>query len=135
VKPGGVGSANQWIEASEVKDVTLNIETAEADASTRGNAGWKATVATQKDASIDFQMLFVPGSPVFPLIRAAFMSAANNVIGIKCLDGPDPSGEGLVADMMASKFTRSEALNDPIMYDVTLKVTASTTAPVWQTGS
>ena len=35
-----------WVELTNVKDLTLNLEAGEADVTTRGNAGWRATVAT-----------------------------------------------------------------------------------------
>jgi len=47
-----------WVEVSNVKDVTLNLEKGEADVTTRANAGWRATVGTLKDASIEFQMVW-----------------------------------------------------------------------------
>ena len=43
-----------WTEVTNVKDLTLNLEKGEADVTTRANGGWRATVGTLKDASIDF---------------------------------------------------------------------------------
>lgn len=40
-------------EIKNVKDLTINLEKAEADASTRANNGWRATFGTLKDASIE----------------------------------------------------------------------------------
>uniref|UniRef100_A0A7C4QRL3 Uncharacterized protein n=1 Tax=Schlesneria paludicola TaxID=360056 RepID=A0A7C4QRL3_9PLAN len=44
-----------WQELKNVKDLTLNVEAGEADASTRGNGGWRAILATLKDGSIEFE--------------------------------------------------------------------------------
>jgi hypothetical protein len=44
-------------EITNVKDLTVSLEKAEADASTRANNGWRATVGTLKDASIEFTVL------------------------------------------------------------------------------
>ena len=44
-----------WVEMINVKDLTLNLEAGEADVTTRGNAGWKATIAALKDGSIEFE--------------------------------------------------------------------------------
>ena len=57
-KPGGVGGSGSWTELDNVKDLTLNLETGEADVTTRGNQGWRATVATLKDGSIEFEMVW-----------------------------------------------------------------------------
>ena len=54
----GTYAAPVWVEIKNVKDVTLNLEAGEADVSTRGNAGWKATAATLKDGSIEFEMVW-----------------------------------------------------------------------------
>ncbi len=40
---GNYASPN-WQEMKNVKDLTLSVEAGEADATTRGNAGWKATL-------------------------------------------------------------------------------------------
>lgn len=45
-KAGGVAAAGAWTELGNVKDVTLSLETGEADVTTRANAGWKATIGT-----------------------------------------------------------------------------------------
>ncbi len=45
------------VEITNVKDLTVSLEKAEADASTRANNGWRATVGTLKDASIEFTVL------------------------------------------------------------------------------
>jgi hypothetical protein len=37
--------------STNVRDVTLNLETGEADVTTRANSGWKQTFATLKDGS------------------------------------------------------------------------------------
>ncbi|GAB4138374.1 MAG: hypothetical protein Tsb009_06550 [Planctomycetaceae bacterium] len=36
-----------WVEMINVKDLTLNLEAGEADVTTRGNAGWRATIAAR----------------------------------------------------------------------------------------
>jgi len=45
-----------WNEIENVRDLTLNLETGEADITTRANNGWRATAATLKDGSIEFEM-------------------------------------------------------------------------------
>ena len=47
-----------WQVMVNVKDLTLNIEAGEADVTTRGNNGWRAIVATLKDGSIEFEMVW-----------------------------------------------------------------------------
>ena len=53
----GTYATPTWDEITNVRDLTLNLEAGEADVTTRGNAGWRATVATLKDGSIEFEMV------------------------------------------------------------------------------
>ncbi len=57
------------VEITNVKDLTVSLEKAEADASTRANNGWRATVGTLKDASIEFTVLNKEGDSAFGLLQ------------------------------------------------------------------
>src|SRR5690606_30910895 len=130
----GSGGSPNWIEVTNVKDLTLNLEKGEADVTTRGNGGWRATVGTLKDASIEFQMVWDANDAGFAAIQQAFFS--NTPIEFAVMDGDinDPSSEGLVATFDIFSFTRNEALEEAIMVDVTIKPTYSGSAPQWISG-
>ncbi|HXH23888.1 MAG TPA: phage tail tube protein [Vicinamibacterales bacterium] len=57
-KIGGQGGGGAWTALGNTRDVTLNLETGEADVTTRANSGWRATVATLKEASVEFEMVW-----------------------------------------------------------------------------
>ncbi len=42
----GTYASVTWNEVKNVKDLTLSLEAGEADVTTRGNGGWRATIAT-----------------------------------------------------------------------------------------
>lgn len=130
----GSGGSPNWIEVTNVKDLTLNLEKGEADVTTRANGGWRATVGTLKDASIEFQMVWDANDAGFAAIQQAFFS--NTPIEFAVMDGDisDPSSEGLVATCDIFNFTRNETLEEAIMVDVTLKPTYSGSAPQWISG-
>jgi hypothetical protein len=130
-KAGGQAGAGAWVELTNVKDVTLSLETGEADVSTRANNGWRATVATLKDASVEFEMVWDTADAGFTAIRTAFLT--NAVIGFQVLDGD--SGQGLQADFMITAFSRSEPLEEAVSVSVTAKPTYSATAPTWIGGA
>jgi len=130
-KVGGQDGAGSWLELTNTKDVTLSLEAGEADVTTRGNDGWRAIVATLKEASVEFEMVWDTGDAGFDAIKDAYLG--NGIIGVQILDGD--SGEGLQADFMITSFSRSEALEEAIMVSVTAKVTYSTTPPSWIGGS
>jgi hypothetical protein len=117
----------------KVKNVTLNLETGEADVTTRGNNGWKATVSTLKDASIEFEMVWDTSDAGFTAIKNAYFG--NSAIALLALDKDAAGGQGLDADFMITNFTREEPLDAAITVKVTAKPTLSTRAPQWHTVS
>jgi hypothetical protein len=127
----GAAGATATTELTNVKDVTLNLETGEADVTTRGNQGWRATVATLKNGSVEFEMIWDTGDAGFGAIKDAYFN--NTAIALAILDGE--SGEGLDADFSITNFTRNEPLEEAITVSVTAKPTYSTRAPTWATGS
>ncbi len=123
-----------WVEISNVKDVTLNLEKGEADVTTRANGGWRATVGTLKDASLEFQMVWDTEDAAFTAIQQAFFD--NTPIEFAVMDGAmtDPDSEGLRATFDIFNFTRNENLEEAIMVDVSIKPTYAANAPEWITG-
>lgn len=121
-----------WNIIDNAMAVTLNLETAEADVTTRGSGGWRATVATLKDASVDFSMLWDTADTAFAAIKDAYLS--KGAINIAAMDGPiaTSGSQGLRAPMMVTKFTRNEPLDGPVTVDVTVKPTYDTfDTPEW----
>jgi len=130
-KVDGQDAAGAWLELTNTKDVTLSLEAGEADVTTRGNDGWRAIVATLKEASVEFEMVWDTGDAGFDAIKDAYLG--NAIIGLQILDGD--SGEGLQADFMITSFSRAEALEEAITVSVTAKVTYSATPPSWIGGA
>jgi len=124
----GAAGATANTELKNAKDVTLNLESSEADVTTRANNGWKATVAALKDASIEWTMLWDPADAGFIAIRNAYFG--NSAIALAVLDGEN--GEGLDADFAITKFSREEPLEEAMSVSVTAKPTYSTRAPQWK---
>ncbi|MCK4341004.1 MAG: hypothetical protein KAY37_04695 [Phycisphaerae bacterium] len=129
-KTSGQGGGGSWNELTNVRDVTLSLETGEADVSTRANIGWRATVGTLKEASVEFEMVWNTADAGFTAIKNAFFN--NEMIGLRVLDGD--GGQGLQADFSITNFSRNEALEEAITVSVTAKVTYSDTPPSWTGG-
>ncbi|MCI0333698.1 MAG: phage tail protein [Planctomycetes bacterium] len=117
-----------------VRDLTLNLETGEADVTTRGNAGWRASLGTLKDASIEFEMVWNSEDVDFVVFKDAFF--AGDPIELLVMDGEasSPESQGLQALCQIISFTRSEALEEAITVSVTAKPTYSGTPPAWVLG-
>lgn len=121
-----------WTELTNVRDASTNLEKGEADASTRGSGGWRATLGTLKNGAIEFEMVWDPTDAGFTALQEAFFNDA--AIGIAALDG-DADGattQGLVCDMNVLNFTRNEPLEDTVTVSVSLKPAFNiTTPPFW----
>jgi predicted secreted protein len=120
-----------WSELENVKDLTLNLEAGEADVTTRGNGGWRATVATLKDGSIEFDMVWDTADANFTSIKDAFFGGT--AVEFAVMDGniTTTGSQGLRASMSITGFSRSEALEEAIMVNVTAKPTYSANPPEW----
>jgi len=127
----GTYALPSWEEIGNVKDLTLNLEQGEADVTVRANAGWRATIGTLKDGSIEFSMIWDTGDPGFAAIKDAWFN--NTPIEMAVLDGPVdvPGSEGLRATFSVIKFGREENLEDAMMVPVSLKPSYAATPPEW----
>jgi hypothetical protein len=113
--------ATTWTECSNATDVTLNLETGQADITTRGNNGWRATMATLKDGSIEFQMNWDPDDANFSAVQTAWTNSA--AIAVLALDQANTvvGTQGLAGNFVVTNFTRTEPLEEAIKASVTLK--------------
>jgi len=125
------GNPNTFTEVGNVRDLTLNLEAGEADVTTRSNQGWRATVATLREASIEWEMVWDTADQNFTAIKNAYFN--NTPVTLAVLDGPhDQTGtQGLLADCSISKFSRNEPLEEAITVSVTAKPTYSANPPEW----
>ena len=67
-------SDTTWIEIANIRDNNLNLETGEADVTTRGNNGWRQTIATLKDGSVEFEMVYNTSDAAFTAIKDAWLA-------------------------------------------------------------
>jgi predicted secreted protein len=112
---------------ANIRDVTLNLEKGEADVTTRSAGGWRATVGTLKEGSVEFEMVWDDTDAGFVAIKDAYFNDSS--IALCFLDGV--GGSGLDADFSVINFSRKEMLEDAVKVDVTVKPTYSTRAPAW----
>lgn len=127
----GGQSGGSWVELTNIRDLTLSLESGEADLTTRANNGWRAIVATLKEANVEWEMVWDTDDPGFTAIKDAWFN--KQPIGLKLLDREN--GEGLQADFAILSFSRSEPLEEGITVSVTAKPTYSATPPSWIEGS
>ncbi len=126
---GAAGSTGST-EVKNVKDLTLNLESGEADVTTRATKGWRATVATLKDASLEFGILYDTADADFTAFSDAYFN--NTPLALFVTDG---DGNGLDADFSITGFSVEQPLEEALSVSVTAKPTASERAPQWKTGA
>ena len=119
--PEDVGEGVVWTELDNAKDVSLNLETGEADVTTRANNGWRATAATLKDGGIEFEAVWKPGDAGFDALLTAWTNSAE--ISLMALDGSKDTvgSRGLVGNFTVTNFSRSEPLEEAVTVSVTIK--------------
>ena len=122
------GAAGQTAstEVKNVKDLTLTMESGEADVTTRATSGWKASIATLKEASLEFGILYDTEDADFTAFRDAYFG--NTPLALFVTDG---NGSGLDADWSITGFSVEQPLEEALTVSVTAKPTASTRAPAW----
>jgi TP901-1 family phage major tail protein len=127
-----------WVEIDSVKDVTLSLETGEADVTTRAAGGWRESIATLRDASLEFEMVYDSAGTHFAAVKDAFTGGTS--IEFLILDGAESvtGSQGLRAEMSIMSFSRNEALEEALTVSVSAKPTkpaAGGAAPAWYTSS
>ena len=124
----GVAGTQGTIEVTNVKDVSLSLASGEADVTTRKAKGWKLSVATLKEASLEITILYDTEDEDFLAFKEAYFS--NTPISLFVTDG-DTTAHGLDADFSVTGFTVDQPLEEAVTVKVTAKPTASDRAPVW----
>ena len=121
VNDSDVPATPDWLELTNVRDVTRNLAKALADASTR-LSDYRQQVGTLKDLSLDTQIVYDPADPLFVILQEAFDTDTN--LEILDLDGSiDTAGsKGLKFMSQITNFTTAEALEDVGLVDVTFVV-------------
>ena len=121
-------SHSELIEVDQIKDLTLSLEKAEFDSTTRANGGWRSTVGTLKSAVLEFNHTWVPENIPFAILRDSFLVGGK--VRMHVLDSVN--GEGLIADFECLQFKRDEGLENALTSDVVLKPTFSDFKPIWK---
>lgn len=124
----GTAGTQAATEVKNVKDLTLNLESGEADVTTRATQGRKASAATLKEASLEFSILYDTTDADFTAFQTAYFS--NTALALFVSDGQD-TAHGLDADFSITAFTLEQPLEEAVSVSITAKPTASTRAPTW----
>jgi hypothetical protein len=124
----GTAGTQGTIEVTNVKDVSLSLESGEADVTTRKAKGWKLSVATLKEASLEITILYDTEDEDFLAFKTAYFT--NTPMSLFVTDGA-ATAHGLDADFSITGFTMEQNLEEAVTVKVTAKPTASGRSPTW----
>jgi hypothetical protein len=124
----GEAGTQATIEVTNVKDVSLTLESGEADVTTRAAQGWKLSAATLKEASLEINILYDTEDEDFIAFKTAYFS--NTPMSLFITDGA-ATAHGLDADFSITGFTMEQNLEEAVSVKITAKPTASGRAPTW----
>jgi hypothetical protein len=124
-----------WNEVSNVKDLVINAEDAEADVTRRASGGFRETVGTIRELSVEFNMVWDKDDTDLAAISTAWKARA--AVEFLVLDGPEDvaGSEGVRATMRVASFPRNEELENAMEVPVVLKPTPAENAPAYYTAT
>lgn len=138
VAPGAIAPTTTVTEMTNVRDLTLSLDKAVADVTTRGNNGWRAEVGTLKTASVEFEMIADPEDVYYNAVRDAWLNSTPTQFAVFSGLLASPVGtdtEGLVAVFDVQTFTRAEPLEGAQVVSVKMTptyITSPSFAPAWK---
>lgn len=131
----GLEGGEVFVLATNIRDLSLNMDKATDDVSVRGGNGFRQVVGTLRDGSVEFQMVYDTADATFTAFHNAFFIDANRVIGLFVADGvlATIGTQGLKGDFMVTGFSVTQNLEEASKVDVTCQLTFSSFVPVWFT--
>ena len=126
-------AAPVWQHVRACREGTLSLERAEAEATTRGNAGFRATAVALKDATVEVELAYCPPDSDVDALIAAMTGGTS--LDLLVADGDGIGGQGLRADWIVQAIERGEPLEEAQRLRLTLKTDSQTHAPQWYTST
>jgi len=105
-----------------VKDLSTDFSAGEADITTRGNGGWRATLATLREATITFQMVWDTTDAAFTAIHTAFRTSGLIAFAVLDQAAATTGAQGLTGNFSITNFSQTQNLEEAQMVDVTIKL-------------
>ena len=128
VNSSGDSSAPVWEIVKEIKDETLNMETALSDVTTRAANGWRLQVGTLSEATVDGQMMYLAEPTAVgnqaKVIRDAYFAKSRLLMGFFDDDpaADDTTVSGLIGGFGVTNYSIGRQLEEAMIVDVTFTV-------------
>lgn len=127
----GTYAVPDWTELTCVRDVALDTERSEHDATTRATGGFEAASAGLVKAPLNVEVLYLPEDAEYLLLWEAYRDRTK--LDMLCLDRAYDAEDatGLRATFTVLKFSQPQPLDGLMICSLTLKPAYSANVPVW----
>ena len=102
------------------KNVTLNMETSEADVTERGSE-WEEIIEGVKRGSIELELVHDTSNPFYTALKAAWKNRSGIALAAMDKAVTDPPAEGLAGNFSVLNFSRNEQFEEAMMATFTIK--------------
>jgi len=109
-------------EMDNIRDVTLNMPTGEADITTRANEGWRGIAPTLRECTAEFEMVWKPDDAGFDAIQQAWLASETLELAFLDQDRTTVGARGPKGSFSITNFSRSEPLEEAIIVSVTARL-------------
>jgi len=135
-KNTGTYGSPTWVDQTWVREHSVDLSKGEADATSRANGGWKATVATLKDGAIEVVGVHDNANTNYVAFVTAWHS--DTVLDLVLCDGDITTvgTRGIRASFQIFNMSEPAPLEEVLVTTFSLKPTHSANAPAaWHTAS
>ena len=126
------GGSGNYSPINPTTDVTINMESGEADVTSRGADGWEQVLAGLKTASVEFEMIWDKADAGVQAMRQSFENGTP--IELAAMDDLLSTGSGWVFEGVVMQFGRTEALREGMKCPVVIKPTYGNNPPAYVSG-
>lgn len=126
------GSSGAYTAINPVTDVTINMESGEADVTSRAADGWEQVLAGLKTASIEFEVIWDSADTGVQALRQSFENGT--AIYVAAMDDLLSTGNGWTFHGVVMQFGRTEALREGMKCPVVIKPTYGNNPPAYVSG-
>jgi hypothetical protein len=109
-----------WLEAKNVRDVSIDLSKGEADMSTRAST-WRETRGTLKEGPVTMTVKWDVNDALCAALLASWLN--NTMLGLAFLDGAvsGAGAQGPAGNYECINFPRNEQLEEGVMIEVVVK--------------
>jgi len=118
---------NDFQEVTTVRNVNLATEDAEADATARGNQGWRVMLQTLRSLTVEVETIWDTES--VQLMRLVRAHRDRTPVRVRVLDATNGAGVEFLA--VVTSVRRQEPLEEVVTATLTLKPAPAPTVPQW----